>query len=153
MIDQEIVVQNQAKTYTRSVDSKGRGYGTGRGKRDAVAKVWASYSSAGNKIKINNKTADEYFSNPSLTYILTKTLADILGDEVFVDVMISTHGGGKSGQARAAKLGLARALTVLNPALHESLRKGGYLTRDARVAEPMKPGQPGARKKYPYNRR
>ena len=55
MIDQEIVVQNQAKTYTRSVDSKRQRYGTGRGKRDAVAKVWASYSSAGNKIKINNK--------------------------------------------------------------------------------------------------
>ena len=53
------------------------------------------------------------------------------------------------GRQELQKIRLRRALTVLNPALHESLRKGGYLTRDARVAEPMKPGQPGARKKIP----
>lgn len=139
--------------YLRSVDSKGRGYGTGRGKKNAIAKVWAGYTSRANKITINDKTAPEYFSNARLPAELDQVLQDILGDQVYVELKISSSGGGETGQARAMKLGIARALVGLNISLYNTAKQLNYLTRDSRVAESKKYGQPKARKSYPYNRR
>jgi len=147
--------QNISKVYTRGVDQKGRGYGTGRGKGHSVARVWAKYnSSPKSEIKVNEMPAFEYFKRESLVNQIQQTIDAAFGEsEVGVEVEIDTYGGGKSGQARAAKMGLARALCVLNGTLKQSLRDGGFLTRDSRKPERQKPGQPGARKKYPYNRR
>lgn len=144
---------NVANKILRTVDSKGRGYGTGRGKKNSVARVWAGYTQESNTITVNGLTCAQYFSNPIIEHMLFNLLSKILGDETCVNIKMTVRGGGKSGQARAAKLGIARALVVLNENLRESLKRDGYLTRDARVSERMKPGQPGARKQYPYNRR
>lgn len=156
MNKEQVVNQHISKVYTRSVDKLGRGYGTGRGKGHSVARVWAKYNNSSNSlITVNGVPAIEYFKRQSLVEQVSKTISVAFGetDAVHVDVNIDTYGGGISGQARACKLGLARALIILNNTLRPNLRQGGYLTRDSRVPERQKPGQPGARKQYPYNRR
>lgn len=150
-------VESISTVYTRPVDALGRGYGTGRGKGHSVARVWVKYNNSGvNKIIVNDVDAIEYFKRDSLVKQVESTISAAFNessDAVHVEVNIDTYGGGISGQARACKLGLARALVVLNKTLQPNLREGGFLTRDARVPERQKPGQPGARKQYPYNRR
>jgi small subunit ribosomal protein S9 len=69
------------------------------------------------------------------------------------DVIVNVQGGGQAGQAGAIRHGIARALTVANPALRAILKKGGFLTRDARVKERKKYGQPGARKRFQFSKR
>ncbi|MEM9996496.1 MAG: 30S ribosomal protein S9 [Bacteroidota bacterium] len=69
------------------------------------------------------------------------------------DVLINVQGGGLTGQAEAAQLGIARALVQFNEELRSLLRQGGYLTRDPRMVERKKPGQPKARKKFQFSKR
>ncbi|MEM8560154.1 MAG: 30S ribosomal protein S9 [Bacteroidota bacterium] len=69
------------------------------------------------------------------------------------DVLINVQGGGLTGQAEAAQLGIARALVQFNEELRSPLRQGGYLTRDPRMVERKKPGQPKARKKFQFSKR
>ena len=76
----------------------------------------------------------------------TKTQGDF-------DVLASVSGGGLTGQAGAISLGIARALTKSNIAHVESLREGGYLTRDSRMKERKKYGQKGARKSFQWTKR
>jgi small subunit ribosomal protein S9 len=63
------------------------------------------------------------------------------------------NGGGVSSQAEAVRHGIARALVLMDESTKPSLKKAGYLTRDARKKERKKPGQPGARKKFQYSKR
>ena len=70
-----------------------------------------------------------------------------------VDMTVNVRGGGLSGQAGAIRHGLSRALTVLNPEFRPALKKAGFLTRDARVVERKKSGQPGARKRFQFSKR
>ncbi|MCH9024507.1 MAG: 30S ribosomal protein S9 [candidate division Zixibacteria bacterium] len=65
----------------------------------------------------------------------------------------TASGGGLSGQAGAIRLGIARALILMNPDLRALLKKEGFLTRDARAVERKKYGQPKARKKFQYSKR
>lgn len=158
MTKENIVKENNniSKVYTRSVDKLGRGYGTGRGKGHSIAKVWIGYNKSGStNITMNKMPAIEYLRRSSLVDKLSKPIKTALADSdnVGVDVRIDTFGGGLAGQARAAVLGVARALSVLNPNLRTIMRSEGFLTRDSRVPERQKYGQPGARKQYPYNRR
>ena len=67
--------------------------------------------------------------------------------------MINLDGGGIKGQAEAARLGIARALVKINPDDKPALRAEGFMTRDPRVVERKKPGQPGARKKFQFSKR
>ena len=69
------------------------------------------------------------------------------------DVVATVKGGGLSGQAGAVRLGLSKKLEQINPASRVVLKKAGMLTRDARVVERKKPGQPGARKKFQFSKR
>ena len=66
---------------------------------------------------------------------------------------MNVKGGGKSGQAGAIRLGIARALLQYDPNLRSSLKKQGMLTRDARKVERKKYGQPGARKRFQFSKR
>ena len=77
---------------------------------------------------------------------LTGTLEDF-------DILVNVHGGGKTGQAGAVRLGIARALCESNPAHRPVLKTNGLLTRDARKVERKKYGQPGARKKFQFSKR
>jgi small subunit ribosomal protein S9 len=69
------------------------------------------------------------------------------------DVSVNVCGGGESGQAGAVRHGISRALLVVDPALRGTLKKAGFLTRDARKKERKKPGQPGPRKRFQYSKR
>jgi small subunit ribosomal protein S9 len=70
-----------------------------------------------------------------------------------VDITINVVGGGLSGQAGAIRHGISRALCVFNPELRPALKKAGFLTRDSRVVERKKYGQPGARRRFQFSKR
>ena len=124
-------------------------YATGK-RKESIAKVWLQRGEG--NFSINNRTLKEYFrrdsleTNVQLPLMLTETLESF-------DVKASVMGGGLSGQSGAIRLGIARALIETNPDLRTSLKRAGYLTRDARVVERKKYGQPGARKKFQFSKR
>lgn len=124
-------------------------YGTGR-RKEAIAKVWLK-SGAG-KYLINGKEARVLFPRILHQNHLFGPLRDT-GMEGKVDVKVSTIGGGISGQAGAIRLGVARALLAISEDYRKALRAGGHLTRDPRMKERKKYGQPGARKRYQFSKR
>jgi small subunit ribosomal protein S9 len=69
------------------------------------------------------------------------------------DININLDGGGIHGQAEAARMGIARALCEIDAENRTTLKKNGFLTRDAREVERKKPGQPGARRKFQFSKR
>lgn len=119
-------------------------------RKAAVARVYMRAGSG--KIVINNKEMSEYFPNPLLQFVVKQPLAT-LGVEDKYDIKINLNGGGYTGQSEAARLGIARALVKINPEDKPALRAEGFMTRDPRVVERKKPGQPGARKKFQFSKR
>lgn len=119
-------------------------------RKSAVARVYMRAGSG--KIVINNKDMGEYFPNPLLQFVVKQPLAT-LGVEDKYDIKINLNGGGYTGQSEAARLGIARALVKINPEDKPALRAEGFMTRDPRVVERKKPGQPGARKKFQFSKR
>ncbi len=123
--------------------------GTGR-RKSAVARVFLRPGSG--KIRINSQAPEEYFPTPTLKSKVRQPLLASETDGKF-DTWVKVHGGGKSGQADAVRLGIARALQNYNAELRPLLKKGGYLTRDPRKHERKKYGKPGARKRFQYSKR
>lgn len=123
--------------------------GTGR-RKTAVARV-RLFNGKGD-YKVNEAAMDAYIPSEALrNYLLQPlVLTNTLGK---VDVKISAKGGGISGQAGAIRHGLARALIDMDASLRDVLKKAGCLTRDARMKERKKPGQPGARKRFQFSKR
>lgn len=122
----------------------------GRHKR-AVAQV-RLYKGGKDNILVNNREFEKYF--PTLE--LRKTIKDpilITGQDGKLDFSIKVRGGGVQGQAKAARLGIARSLLQLNPTFRASLKKPGFLTRDARKKERKKPGLKGARRAPQWSKR
>lgn len=115
-------------------------YATGR-RKEAVARVWIQPGEG--KITINDRDIHDYFGRDTSKMILAQPL-DIVDQMGKVDVWVNVHGGGHSGQAGAIRHGISRALTKLDPELRPALKRGGFLTRDARTVERKKYGQPGA---------
>jgi small subunit ribosomal protein S9 len=103
-------------------------------------------------IVINEKPLSEYFARTQDILHLTEPLK-ASGTEGSFNVTVLVKGGGMSGQAGAIRLGIARALLKSNPDLRSVLRKGGFLTRDARKKERKKPGLKRARKAPQYTKR
>lgn len=104
------------------------------------------------KITVNNRPFESYFQVESQrTHALQPLVATDMVSKY--DVVVNVHGGGQSGQAGAIRHGLARALLQADPALKAALRAGGFLTRDPRMRERKKYGQPGARKRFQYSKR
>lgn len=104
------------------------------------------------KILINDREAIDYFKRSSLVMELQEPLSIVNFDNKS-DILVNVNGGGLSGQAGAVRLGIARILQVTNPDFRDKLKKAGMLTRDSRVVERQKPGQPGARKKFQFSKR
>jgi small subunit ribosomal protein S9 len=104
------------------------------------------------KIIVNKGTFEEYFPSRTIRGYITQPLM-ITGLTESYDVMANLAGGGIAGQAGALRHGLARALEKVNPDLRPVLKESGMLTRDARVKERKKPGQPGARKRFQFSKR
>ena len=124
-------------------------YGTGR-RKESVARVFLR--PGGGQVLVNKRPLDEYFVRESLKQMLMAPLNATENAEA-VDAYITVKGGGKSGQAGAIRLGLSRALCEQDPNQREILKKSGFLTRDARVVERKKYGQPGARKRFQFSKR
>jgi small subunit ribosomal protein S9 len=103
-------------------------------------------------ITVNGKTAQEYFDTKDMldTVARPMVLTDRVGQ---YDMTVSVSGGGKVGQCGAILHGTSRALVKAEEELKPILKKGGFLTRDARMKERKKPGQPGARKRFQFSKR
>ncbi len=103
-------------------------------------------------ITVNRRPIDEYFPSATHRMIITEPLRVVEKDEDY-DVDTTMGGGGVSGQAGALRLGIARALAELEPELRASLKRAGFLTRDAREKESKKYGLKKARKAPQYSKR
>ena len=119
-------------------------------RKSSVARVTLKKGSG--KIIINNLSPKNYFKRDSLVMMLSQPLELVNYDSKF-DFIVNVNGGGLSGQAGAVRLGLSKKLEQINPDSRVVLKKAGMLTRDARVVERKKPGQPGARKKFQFSKR
>ena len=103
-------------------------------------------------IIINDKEPLEYFKRKSLVMEFKEPL-QIINFDNKSDIIVNVKGGGLSGQAGAVRLGIARSLQSTNQDYRNALKRAGMLTRDSRVVERKKPGQPGARKKFQFSKR
>ncbi len=129
--------------------SEQRYYATGK-RKSAIARV---YMKAGNgNIVVNKRNYDEYFTRPSLKMVIKQPL-EITGKKDQFDLYVNVSGGGVAGQAGAVKHGISKALLEYDAELRAVLKKAGFLTRDARIKERKKYGQPGARKRFQFSKR
>lgn len=103
-------------------------------------------------IVCNDRPIDQFFGRPSLVTNARRPLVATGADSRF-SVFARLHGGGISGQAGALRHGIARALAIADESLHAELRRGGFLTRDARIKERKKAGLKGARKRPQFSKR
>lgn len=124
-------------------------WGTGR-RKSSVARVRVRAGSG--KIEVNGKPMEKYFNldKDRLNIIAPLKATETLGK---VDVFANVNGGGTTGQAGAIVLGIARALKLANSEFDDSLRAGGYLTRDSRMVERKKYGRAGARRSFQFSKR
>ena len=119
-------------------------------RKTAVARVYLN-EGKGN-ITIYKKSLEEYFTLPTLQYIVKQPL-ELLGVLGQYDIKVNLVGGGFNGQAEALRLGIARALVKVNAEDKSKLRAAGFMTRDPREVERKKPGRPGARKRFQFSKR
>lgn len=124
-------------------------YGTGR-RKTAVART-RLYTGSGT-ITVNGRPIEEYFPRKTLQMIIRQPLVLTKNVDKF-DIKINVAGGGVSGQAGAVRHGISRALLEGDPALRPTLKKAGFLTRDARKKERKKYGLRAARARYQYSKR
>lgn len=122
---------------------------TGR-RKCAVARVRIKPGTG--KVVINGKAITEYFPTEALRGYIAQPLAVSNNVNKF-DISANIDGGGQVGQAGALRHGVARALIKFDEALRPILKSCGMLTRDARVKERKKSGQPGARRRFQFSKR
>jgi small subunit ribosomal protein S9 len=122
---------------------------TGR-RKTAVARIRMTPGTG--KIEVNGKPFEEYFATSNLQNHVLQPLQVAKGATSF-DVSVNAHGGGATGQAGAVRLAIARALLQTNQELRVPLKQEGLLTRDPRMKERKKSGQPGARKRFQFSKR
>jgi small subunit ribosomal protein S9 len=127
----------------------GSALGTGR-RKEAIARVRISPGSG--QWKINDRSLEDFFPNKVHQQLISEPLVALGADSQF-DIVARITGGGVSGQAGALRLGIARALTLVDPENRPTLKRAGFLTRDARVIERKKYGLKKARKAPQYSKR
>ncbi len=134
-------------------DRGGFVWGTGR-RKSAVARVRMRPVPAGGTAKflVKGKEVDEFFSEPQHRAACRKPL-EATGMSGKLEIFVTVHGGGITGQAEAILLGIARALKGYDPNLEQKLRDEGYMTRDPREVERKKYGQSGARRRFQFSKR
>jgi len=124
--------------------------GVGR-RKTSTARVRLHIGGVGS-IVVNDKPVEEYFTREQDAKQLNNVLA-ATGTEGRYNITVKVEGGGITGQADAVRMGLARALFKIDPNFREALRRGGFLSRDAREKERKKPGLKRARKAPQYTKR
>ena len=122
---------------------------TGR-RKSASARVRIVAGSG--KITVNDEAFEKYFASDATRGYINQPLA-LTGKGADFDIYANIRGGGLMGQAGALRHGIARALEKEDESLRPVLKKAGMLTRDARVKERKKSGQPGARKRFQFSKR
>ena len=124
-------------------------WATGR-RKEATVRVGVAQGAG--PATINGLSFADYFHRDTLVTLVEQPLraADILGQ---VNIVAFANGGGKSGQAGALRMAIARALLLINPEWRSRLKKAGYLERDARAVERKKYGLAKARKRFQYSKR
>ncbi|MGE5295094.1 MAG: 30S ribosomal protein S9 [Solirubrobacterales bacterium] len=124
-------------------------WGTGR-RKTSVARVRIRPGTG--KLVVNKKEADDYFTREQDRAAVVAPLKLVKAEKLF-DIFVNVRGGGNTGQAGAALLGVARALRSYDENYGVPLRDGGLLTRDPRMVERKKPGQAGARRRFQFSKR
>jgi len=119
-------------------------------RKDAVARVRLMPGKG--QMIVNGRPLLDYFKRETLKMIIEQPLqvTNTLGK---FDIIAQVNGGGLSGQAGAVRLGISRALVKADESLRPTLRSQGFLTRDPRMVERKKYGQPGARKRFQFSKR
>ena len=126
-----------------------RFYATGR-RKTSVARVWIRPGAG--RIVVNRRAFEDYFPRETLRMIIAQPL-EVTATAGQFDVFVTVGGGGPTGQAGAVRHGLSRALARFDEKFRVPLKKAGLLTRDPRMRERKKYGQPGARQKFQYSKR
>jgi small subunit ribosomal protein S9 len=124
--------------------------GVGR-RKESTARV--RVMSGTGRFIVNQKDVDAYFTRAGDVELIVAPLNAAGQDRGTLDITVLVHGGGVSGQKDAVQLGIARALVKMSADFGPVMRKGGFLTRDARVKERKKPGLKRARKAPTYTKR
>jgi small subunit ribosomal protein S9 len=119
-------------------------------RKAAIARVYVSEGKG--QIIVNGRDFKDYFPDKQLHYVVEQPL-NLLELRDNYDIKVNLNGGGMTGQAEALRLGITRALIKINPDYKPALRAEGFVTRDSRVVERKKPGQPKARKKFQFSKR
>ena len=130
-------------------ETKNEFLGTGR-RKTSIARV--RLASGSGKITVNGRPFENYFPVDTLRATVTQPLL-LTGTAEKLDVRINIIGGGPNGQAGAARHGISRALLKFDANLRPQLKAEGLLTRDPRMKERKKYGQPGARKRFQFSKR
>ncbi len=119
-------------------------------RKEAIARIYMSEGKG--QIIVNNRDFKDYFPDKQLQYIVEQPL-NLLEVNGSYDIKVNLDGGGMAGQAEALRLAIARALIRVNPEYKSALKAEGFVTRDPRVIERKKPGQPKARKRFQFSKR
>jgi small subunit ribosomal protein S9 len=125
-------------------------YAVGR-RKESIAQVRLIKNGSG-KVTVNGRELANYFGSPLLQEIVTAALK-VVGQDDKLDISANVSGGGLTGQAESIRMGVSRALLLLNPVFRKSLRRHGYLTRDSRMKERKKPGLKRARRAPQWQKR
>lgn len=124
-------------------------YGTGR-RKSSTARVYLRPGQG--EFLINRRSLESYFKNLTLRMLVGQPF-EVTETSGKFDTIVNVNGGGPSGQAGAVRHGIARALLEYDIELRKTLKKSGFLTRDSRIKERKKYGQPGARKRFQFSKR
>lgn len=124
-------------------------YGTGK-RKSAISRVFLRPGSG--QVTVNKRSLDTYFPI-ELHRMVVRTALLLTETQEQFDVQVTVRGGGISGQADAIRHGIAKALLQYDVDLRKTMRDKGLLTRDSRIKERKKYGQPGARKRFQFSKR
>tara|TARA_B100000900_G_C20310734_1_gene606041 strand:+ start:257 stop:658 length:402 start_codon:yes stop_codon:yes gene_type:complete len=119
-------------------------------RKHSIARVYLKKGKG--SIQINKKDYKDYFSTNLLQFKIEQS-QNVVSNYKDFDINVNVIGGGLTGQAEATRLGIARALTLMDENNKSALRKEGLITRDPRMVERKKPGQRKARKKTQFSKR
>jgi len=119
-------------------------------RKSSVARIYLK--SGKGKITINKRDHKEYFSTDGLQYKISQPF-ELTGTKGKYDATINVKGGGNTGQVEAIRLAISRALVEINADYKPLLKAEGLMTRDPRMVERKKPGQPKARKQFQFSKR
>lgn len=119
-------------------------------RKSSVARIYLK--SGKGKITINKRDHKDYFTTDVLQYKIFQPF-ELTGTKGKYDAIINVNGGGNTGQVEAIRLAISRALVEINADFKPLLKAEGLMTRDPRMVERKKPGQPKARKKFQFSKR